>query len=398
MLIHEAKQYYHNPFSSESEIIKMKHNSRSRARRTARSTQQTSGIGRGKIIEHGDIFFFYRPKIDAQEVQGIENVQRFYMVTSPDKPKLHRIFLVGQKQLPEITEGKSSSEERNWALNILTSSNVDEIRKEFLPAEYQTETRGTRRIGAAVPVGEGKYSIIEHEGHSELAYILELPELPGPTQREFQIKKEASYIVSVKNPDIQVPAYSAFLDRKPDYPKSLKEKFGNRRWVNVDDSRLLNYENSQLLLIGARKKDVEEELGIDIDEEKESANTAELFKDLKIRKEQTPLKPLFEGKFPSKEEIPMASEVKMLSPEKRPGKGGKIGGKVAASSAASAAAIAKILSGIEFPKNKNQLVKYAEEHKDRLAKPDPVIEALRELNVTRFKNMADVEKALGEIR
>src|SRR6266540_2504144 len=153
----------------------MKHGSRSKRRRTAKSTKQTTRIGGLKVIEHGDIFFFYRPKIDAQEVKGIENVQRFYMITSPEKPKLHRIFLVGQKQLPEITEGKSSSEERNWALNILTSSNVDEIRKEFLPAEYQTETRGTRRIGAAVPVGEGKYSIIQHDDHSELVYILELP-------------------------------------------------------------------------------------------------------------------------------------------------------------------------------------------------------------------------------
>jgi len=398
MLIHEAKQYYHNPFSSESEIIKMKHGSMSRNRRTAKSTRQTTRIGRGKIIEHGDIFFFYRPKIDAQEVQGIENVQRFYMVTSPDKPKLHRIFLVGQKQLPEITEGKSSSEERNWALNILTSSNVDEIRKEFLPAEYQTETRGTRRIGAAVPVGEGKYSIIQHDDHSELVYILELPELPGPTQREFQIKKEASYIVSVKNPDIQVPAYSAFLDRKPDYPKSLKEKFGNRRWINVDDPRLLNYENSQLLLIGARKKDVEEELSIDIDEEKESANTAELFKDLKIRKEQVPLKPLFKGKFPGKDEVPYAQEVKTLSAEEAPGRGGKIGGKVAASSAASAVAVAKILSGIDFPKDKEQLIEYAEQNTDKISEPDAVIETLKQLKDIHFENMADVEKALGEIR
>jgi hypothetical protein len=290
--------------------------------------QAEKRVGNGKIIEHGDIFFFYRPKIDAQEVKDIENVQRFYIVTSPDKSRVHRVFLVGQKQLPEIAEGESSSEERNWALNVLTTTNVDDIRNEFLPAEYQTETRGTRRIGAAVPAGEGKYSIVEHEGHSELAYILELPEVPGPTQREFQIKKEASYIISVKNPDIQVRGYTAFLDRKPGYPKALKEKFGDRRWINVDDTHFLDYENAQLLLIGARKKDVEEELGIDIDAEKENANTAEIFKDLKIRKEQTPLKPLFEGKFPSKEEIPMAQEIKTLSPEEIPGKGGKMEAKL----------------------------------------------------------------------
>ena len=45
-----------------------------------------------------------------------------------------------------------------------------------------------------------------------------------------------------------------------------------------------------MLLIGARKKDVEEELGIDLNEEKETADTADLFQELKIRKESSPSK------------------------------------------------------------------------------------------------------------
>jgi hypothetical protein len=372
--------------------------SSNKVRRSLKSKQRTRGTRKKKILEHGDIFFFYRPKVDTEVVKNIDNVQRFYMVTSPDNSNVNRIFLLGQKQLPEITEARSSSEERNWALNIATSSDPEEIRKEFLPAEYETQTRGTRRVGAAVPVGEGKYSIVEHEGHTELAYILEIPEVPGSSQREFQIKKEGSYIISVKNPDIQVPGYSAFLERKPSYPSSLKQKFGDRRWINVDDPDLLNYENTQLLLIGARKKDVEEELGISIDEEKEFAKTAELFNDLKIRKEQVPLKPLLKGKFPDKDEIPFVKEIKTLSNDEAPGRGGKIGGRIAASSSASAAGIAKILSGIEFPKNKNQLINYAEQNKDRISDPDSVIETLKELRDTQFKNMADVEKALGKIR
>jgi len=372
--------------------------SSNKVRRSVKSKQRTRGTRKKKILEHGDIFFFYRPKVDTEVVKNIDNVQRFYMVTSPDNSNVNRIFLLGQKQLPEITEARSSSEERNWALNIATSSDPEEIRKEFLPAEYETQTRGTRRVGAAVPVGEGKYSIVEHEGHTELAYILEIPEVPGLSQREFQIKKEGSYIISVKNPDIQVPGYSAFLERKPSYPSSLKQKFGDRRWINVDDPDLLNYENTQLLLIGARKKDVEEELGISIDEEKEFAKTAELFNDLKIRKEQVPLKPLLKGKFPDKDEIPFAKEIKILSNDEAPGRGAKIGGRIAASSSASAAGIAKILSGIEFPKNKNQLINYAEQNKDRVSDPDSVIETLKELHGNHFENMADVEKALGKIR
>ena len=355
-----------------------------------------------KIIEHGDIFFFYRPKVGTEEVEDIKDVQRFYMITSPEdgktKKDIYRLFLVGQKQLPEIVEGKSTSEEKNWALNILTTSNPDDIHKELLPAEYTTETKGKRRLTAAAPAGEGKYTIVKHDNHTELAYLLELPEIPGPTQQEFEIKKEASYIISVKNPNVKLPGFTA-SEKKPEYPKHLIEKFGDRRWISIEDPQLLNYENTQILLIGARKKDVEEELGIDIDEEKETENTANLFKELKLRKEQIPLKPLMKGKFPNKEEIPMAQEVKHLSKEQYPGgKGGKIGGKVAATASTSAAAIAKIFSGIEFPKNKNELVDYTKENKVKVESSDEILEVINELPDRKYHNMADIEKALGEIR
>jgi Protein of unknown function (DUF2795) len=356
---------------------------------------------KSEIIEQGDIFFFYRPKVDTEEVKGIKDVQRFYMITSPEDNNKYRLFLIGQKQLPEIVEGKTTSEEKNWALNILTTSNPNNIQKELMPAEYITETRGKRRLSAAVPAGEGKYTIVKHDNHTELAYILELPEIPGPTQGEFEIKEEASYIISVKNPDTRVPGSAAFSseDKKPEYPKHLKERFGDKRWINVDEPDLLNYKNTQLLLIGARKKDVEEELGVDIDEKKETERSADLFKELKLKKEQVPLKPLLKGKFPRKEEIPLSQEVKQLSKEDSPGaKGGKIGGRTAATKSTSAAAIAKMLSGIEFPKNKNELVECAKVNKDKIDNAELVINTVRELPTKTYHSMIDVQEALAEIR
>ena len=177
------------------------------------------------------------------------------------------------------------------------------------------------------------------------------------------------------------------------------EKFGDRRWINVEDPELLNYENTQLLLVGARKKDVEEELGIDIDEQNETERSADIFKELKIKREQIPLKPLLKGEFPQKEEIPMAQEVKQLSPEEAPvGRGGKIGGKAAATKAASAAAIAKLLSGIDFPKDKNKVIGYAEKNKTKLDEPEQAINTLKEIPDRTYHNMVEIEKALGEIR
>ena len=151
------------------------------------------------IIEHGDLFYFHRSKIDSEEVKELEDVGRFCMVTTPvqnqktsAKSHLYRLFLLGQKHLPEIVEGKSTSRERNWALNVLTTSNPEDIRQELMSAEYSMETRGKRRTKAATSAGEEKYSIVKLDNHTELAYILELPEISGPTQREFEIKKPAT--------------------------------------------------------------------------------------------------------------------------------------------------------------------------------------------------------------
>jgi hypothetical protein len=38
-----------------------------------------------EILEQGDIYFFYRPRKGAEEVKGIEDVRRFFMVTAPEK-------------------------------------------------------------------------------------------------------------------------------------------------------------------------------------------------------------------------------------------------------------------------------------------------------------------------
>jgi hypothetical protein len=352
-----------------------------------------------QIIEHGDIFFFYRPKVDTEEVATTEDVQRFYMVISPEEKEVkYRLFILGRKKLPEVVEGKSTSEERNWALNTLTTNNPEDIRKELMATEYETETKGKRRVAAAAPAGEGKYAIVKHDNHTELAYALELPEVPGPTQREFEIRKEASYIVSVKNPDITIPGFRAFEKRKPEYPANIKEQFGDKRWINVEDPNLLNYENTQLLLIGARKKDVQDELGIDLNEERETENTAELFKDLKLRREQVPLKPLLWGEFPSAAEQPLQQEARHLSREEAPGRGGKVGGKAAATRAPSAAAIAKILSGADFPKDKQGLIRHAEKNKNKVKATERVIQVMHELPDRNYRNMADVEKALAEVR
>ncbi len=150
---------------------------------------------------------------------------------------------------------------------------------------------GVRRVPR--PAGEGRYALVEHEDHTHLAYALELPERPGPVQEALQIKEEASYIISVKNPERPSPLG---LEEKPRYPRQLLDVFGGRKFVPVSPPNLLDYENAEIVMIGA-SEDAEQELGIRLDPKKETGNTADIFRELKLERQKHPVAPLFKGEW-----------------------------------------------------------------------------------------------------
>jgi hypothetical protein len=142
---------------------------------------------------------------------------------------------------------------------------------------------------------------VKHQDHAELAYVLEMPDEPGEAQRELGIEKEASYIISIINPKVPVPEGYPSSEEPPNYPESILNEFGeNENFVSLArDLRFIDFQNAQMILVGAREgRDViKKEIGIDIREEKETVHSADIFSKLKIEKERVPTKPLIEGKF-----------------------------------------------------------------------------------------------------
>jgi hypothetical protein len=275
-----------------------------------------------EVLEKGDIFFFYRPKakvIDdgsGGDVKSIEDIRRFFMVTATaanteneqqqqfdgtnsktpkegESPR-YRLFVIGKKSLPEIRTTEARRSERYWAKVGGIFENPQELTGELLSDEF-------RKGDAARAVGEGKYAIVKHQDHAELAYVLEMPEEPGEAQRELGIEKEASYIVSIINPKVSVPAGYPSSEEPPTYPESILKEFGeNENFISLaNDLRFINFQNAQMILVGAREgRDViQKEFGIDIKEEKETVHSADIFSKLKIEKDKVPTKPLIEGKF-----------------------------------------------------------------------------------------------------
>ena len=271
------------------------------------NNKNSNDKNQSEILEQGDIYFFYRPKKGAEEVKGIEDVRRFFMVTAPEeeennnKSRLYRLFIIGKKSLPEVRKTEDRASEKYWARVGGIFKEPDELARELFSDEF-------RKGDAARPVGEGKYAIVRHhQNHTELAYILEMPKEPGEAQKELGIEKEASYIVSVINP--KKPAASSAVDggkyptteEIPMYPEELLKGFNDSDiFVPLSrDTRLIDYQNAQILLTGAREgRDViKRDIGIEIIDEDETQQSADIFNKLNLRREQVPIRPLTEGKL-----------------------------------------------------------------------------------------------------
>lgn len=221
-------------------------------------------------LENGHIFFFYRPKVMLEDATSLDEVQKLFMILRPEdnmehdvKKEKDRLIVITKKMLPEI-----DSHMKHWGFVELVTDNMDDIKKKLGPATYETKTRGERHLAGAKPCGSGVYSIVHHPAHTSgshthLAYVLELPEEPGHLQEAFHIKKEASYIISVKNPTKPNAEHPGLQEeKKPELPHNVQEEFHGHKFIPVEDVKLLNFEGAEILLIGAAKDhDVTEELG-----------------------------------------------------------------------------------------------------------------------------------------
>ena len=87
------------------------------------------------------------------------------------------MFLIGKKSLPEISKSEARASERYWARVGGIFENPSELMKELVSDEI-------RKGDVARPVGEGRYAIVKHQNHAELAYILEIPNDLGNAQKD----------------------------------------------------------------------------------------------------------------------------------------------------------------------------------------------------------------------
>ncbi|MEA2127452.1 MAG: hypothetical protein QOJ85_343 [Solirubrobacteraceae bacterium] len=245
-----------------------------------------------EVLERGDIFWFYRPRVGVDQVHDLDDVQRFFFILAPDGASRYRRLVVGRKRMPD-----PASHEREWAFVAEVTEDPEELRDDIEPVRYETKTRGERVVGPARPAGEGRYVIAGHDDHTHVATALELPPEPGPVQRRFGITERASYIVAVRNPDVDVPRGQGLPpERRADFPAELRERFRGRRFAALAPPSFLDYPGAEIVLIGATTE-AERELGIELDAEQERLDEADVFAKLGLRPDDVPVEPLARGEW-----------------------------------------------------------------------------------------------------
>jgi hypothetical protein len=245
------------------------------------------------VLERGELFFFYRPRVGVTAaVDRLEDVQRFFLVLKPERRRVYRRLIVGPKRLPD-----PRLHERFWAFVAEVARSPAGLRDEIEGKTYETRTRGIRVQPGARAVGEARYAIVDHDGHTHLAYVLELPRSPGEAQRLFNVGRETSYVVAVRNPEAPAPPGAGLQPhRRAQYPPELSELFRGRRFIPAEPPELLDYEGAELVVIGA-SEDAEGELGIELDPKHERIAEAAMFRALRIRPGEVPVAPLAEGRL-----------------------------------------------------------------------------------------------------
>lgn len=260
-----------------------------------------------KIQERGEIFFFYRPKIDKQEAHSSDDVQRMYIILRPESgeasdievkqdPKsgkesassgqeggrgeeevnikenlLLRLIVMGKKSLPD--PGKNKRGRPFWGFVELVTTKLEDVKVALQGEEYDTATKGHRKNSPARAFGEGVYRMLRHQVgnkmHTHLIYKLEFPgeNEKNQVQESLNVRREGSFLIQIKNPEGKGGAGGGFgglqKKRKAVFPAHLQGEFGNLGYHAADPPDFLNYEGCELLLIAA-SDDIEEELGLDL--------------------------------------------------------------------------------------------------------------------------------------
>lgn len=107
------------------------------------------------VLERGDIYFLDRPRIEANVVHRLRDVERLFILLTPARRHLYRLVVVGRKKLPDPQEHT-----RFWAFVWRVFQDGEARNRELGEKDYDTKTRGARHVLPVRSAAEGIYALV----------------------------------------------------------------------------------------------------------------------------------------------------------------------------------------------------------------------------------------------
>ncbi|GAA6051092.1 hypothetical protein JCM3770_004708 [Rhodotorula araucariae] len=228
------------------------------------------------VIEKGYVYFTYRPKVETEHPESLDDVAKFHFLMSPEGQGIHRLITVGKKALPDANQ----STRPIWGQVLNVADDLKQFKEGLGAYTYETKTRGTRHQPGARIAAAGAYVLhtTEHPPehslnasavyNTHLAYEIAVPHEMGEVQKGLHLQHEGVFTLQVKNPDSAStnPAVrNQPASKHPQFPPELKHLF-TTKFIPANPSSLLNYPGAELLLLPS-KHTAEQEIGSSAEKE-----------------------------------------------------------------------------------------------------------------------------------
>lgn len=90
------------------------------------------------ILEKGFIYFLFRPKVEVEHPESLDDVSKFHILLVPHGTKFHRLIAVGKKALPEASE----STRPIWGEVLNVGEDLKALKEGLGAYTYETKTLG----------------------------------------------------------------------------------------------------------------------------------------------------------------------------------------------------------------------------------------------------------------
>ncbi|TNY18589.1 hypothetical protein DMC30DRAFT_47848 [Rhodotorula diobovata] len=234
------------------------------------------------IIEKGFCYFVFRPKVEVEHPESLDDVSKFHLILSPEGEKLHRLIVIGKKALPDAGE----STRPIWGQVSSVADDLKQFKEGLGAYTYETKTLGTRHQPGARVAAAGAYVLHttehppEHSSnasavyHTHFAYEIAVPHEMGEVQKGLHIEHEGVFTLQVKNPD---SASNPIVGNQPEskhaqFPPELKHLF-TTKFIPANPPSLLNYPGAELLLVPSKhsaSQDIGESAEKELDQEEKA--------------------------------------------------------------------------------------------------------------------------------